>query len=90
MRLLIHFTTIATSTLVFTIIQTLAGAATGIMYPPPLIALQTEIQARDNATATSPFGFIRQLSTAISVVLGGVVLQNDMESIVKICRKFAS
>ena len=59
MRLLIHFTTIATPTFVFTIIQTLAGAATGIMYPPPLIALQTAIQARDNATATSTFSFIR-------------------------------
>jgi hypothetical protein len=86
MGLLIHFTTIATSTFVFIIIQIVAEAATGIMYPPSLIALQTEIQARDNATATSPLGFIRQLSTAISVVLGGVVLQNDMESIVKVCK----
>ena len=59
MGLLIHFTAIATPTFVFIIIQTLAGAATGIMYPPPLIALQTAIQARDNATATSTFSFIR-------------------------------
>jgi hypothetical protein len=50
------------------------------MYPAPLIALQTGIQARDNATATSTFGFIRQPSTAISVVIGGVVFQNGMES----------
>jgi predicted MFS family arabinose efflux permease len=76
MGLLILFTTIATPSFVFIIIQILAG----IMYPPPLIALQTGIQTRDNATATSTFGFIRQLSTAISVVLGEVVFQNDMES----------
>jgi hypothetical protein len=79
MSLLIHFTTIPTPAFIFIAIQILAGAATGIMYPPPLIALQTGIQARDNATATSTFGFIRQLSTAISVVLGGVVFQNGME-----------
>jgi MFS family permease len=80
MGLLILFTAIATSSFVFIIIQILAGAATGIMYPPPLIALQTGIQTRDNAIATSTFGFIRQLSTAISVVLGGVVFQNGIES----------
>jgi hypothetical protein len=80
MGLLVHFTTITTPAFVFIIVQILAGAATGIMYPPPLIALQTGIQARDNATATSTFGFIRQLSSTISVVLGGVVFQNGMES----------
>jgi ribosomal 50S subunit-recycling heat shock protein len=80
MGLLIHFTTITTPSFVFIIIQILVGAATGIMYPAPLIALQTGIQARDSATATSTFGFIRQLSAAISVVLGGVVFQNGMES----------
>jgi len=78
--LLIHFTAITTLGFVFVIVQILAGVATGIMYPAPLIALQTGIQAKDNATATSTFGFIRQLSSAISVVLGGVVFQNGMES----------
>ena len=31
------------------------------------------------AAATGTFGFIRQLSTSISVVIGGVVFQNGME-----------
>jgi low affinity Fe/Cu permease len=46
----------------------------------PLLALQAQISVKDSATATSTFGFIRNLSMAISVVIGGVVFQNGMAS----------
>lgn len=58
--------------------QIVAGLGTGPNFQSPLIALQTNVEPRDIATATATFGFMRQLSTAISVVLGGVVFQNGM------------
>ena len=45
----------------------------------PLMALQTGVAPTDVATATATFMFTRQLSTAISVVIGAVVFQNQME-----------
>lgn len=58
--------------------QIVAGLGTGPNFQSPLIALQTNVEPRDIATATATFGFMRQLSTAISVVLGGVIFQNGM------------
>ncbi|TPX16014.1 uncharacterized protein E0L32_000348 [Thyridium curvatum] len=59
--------------------QIVAGIGVGPNFQAPLIALQTLVQQRDIASATATFGFIRQLSTSISVVVGGVVFQNGME-----------
>ena len=58
--------------------QIIAGLGVGPNFQSPLIALQTLVAPRDIATATATFGFVRQLSTSISVVLGGVILQNRM------------
>ena len=60
--------------------QIMAGIGTGLSYSGPLLALQAQTSAKDNATATSTYGFIRNLSMAISVVVGGVVFQNGMAS----------
>lgn len=60
--------------------QIIAGLGAGANIQTPLIALQTLTAARDNATATSTFGFIRGLAFSISVVIGGVVFQNGMEA----------
>ncbi|KAL0475181.1 major facilitator superfamily domain-containing protein [Neurospora intermedia] len=59
--------------------QIVAGVGVGPNFQAPLIALQTTVPGRDVAAATGTFGFIRQLSTSISVVIGGVVFQNRME-----------
>ncbi|KAI9805414.1 MAG: hypothetical protein M1825_000665 [Sarcosagium campestre] len=59
--------------------QIVAGIGTGPNFQSPLIALQTMIAPRDIATATSTFGFTRNLSTSISVVIGGVIFQNGMQ-----------
>ena len=61
------------------IFQILAGLGTGPNFLAPLIALQTLVAPEDIATATATFSFVRQLSTAISVVIGGVVFQNEMQ-----------
>jgi Major Facilitator Superfamily len=60
------------------IFQIIAGIGVGPNFQSPLIALQAQIEPRDIATATATFGFIRNLSTSISVVIGGVVFQNQM------------
>ena len=59
--------------------QVVAGIGVGPNFQAPLIALQTLVPPRDIATATATFGFIRNLSTAISVVIGGVIFQNGMK-----------
>ncbi|KAL2357656.1 MFS multidrug transporter-like protein [Cryomyces antarcticus] len=58
--------------------QIIAGIGIGPNFQAPLIALQTMVRPRDIATATSTFGFTRNLATSISVVIGGVVFQNEM------------
>lgn len=59
--------------------QIVAGIGVGPNFQSPLIALQSAVDKRDIAAATSTFGFVRQLSTSISIVVGGVVFQNVME-----------
>ncbi|KAI2604249.1 MFS general substrate transporter [Hypoxylon fragiforme] len=61
------------------IYQIIAGIGVGPNFQSPLIALQTSVEPRDIAAVTSTFGFVRQLSTSISVVIGGVVFQNGMD-----------
>jgi hypothetical protein len=60
------------------IFQIVAGLGVGPNFQAPLIALQSNIPQRDIASATATFGFIRNLSTSISVVIGGVIYQNEM------------
>jgi hypothetical protein len=58
--------------------QIVAGIGVGPNFQAPLIALQTKVAPRDIAAATATFGFTRNLSSAISVVIGTVVFQNEM------------
>lgn len=59
--------------------QIVAGFGCGPLFQAPLLALQASVSLGDIATATATFGFTRNLSTAISVVIGGVVFQNGMQ-----------
>lgn len=61
------------------IFQIIAGLGIGPNFQAPLIALQTNVEPRDIGSATSTFSFIRQLGTSISVVIGGVIFNNEME-----------
>ncbi|KAJ5820163.1 Efflux pump dotC [Penicillium riverlandense] len=60
------------------IYQLIAGVGVGPNFQAPLVAFQANIRPADMATGTATFGFIRQLSTSISVVLGTVIYQNVM------------
>jgi MFS family permease len=60
------------------IYQLIAGLGIGPNFQAPLVAFQANIRPADMATATATFGFVRQLSTSMSVVLGTVIYQNIM------------
>ncbi|KPI39736.1 putative transporter [Cyphellophora attinorum] len=60
--------------------QLIAGAGSGLLFEPPLVALQAHIEQDNVATATSTFAFIRSLALAVSIILGGVVFQNSMDN----------
>ena len=62
------------------IFQIIAGIGVGPNFQAPLLALQTHVAPRDIATATATFAFFRNFSSAISVVIGGVIFQNGMKS----------
>ncbi|KAK1996683.1 major facilitator superfamily transporter [Colletotrichum falcatum] len=59
--------------------QVVAGLGIGPNFQAPLIAVQTSVGPRDIAAATSAFGFVRQMGTSVSVVIGGVVFNNEMQ-----------
>ncbi|KAL4883779.1 major facilitator superfamily domain-containing protein [Aspergillus karnatakaensis] len=60
------------------IYQIIAGFGCGLLFFPPLLALQNNIHPKDTATATATFGFVRNIATTLAVILGGVVFQNSM------------
>lgn len=58
--------------------QIIVGIGVGPNFQSPLIALQSQLKGHDLAVGTATFGFVRNLSTSISVVLGGVIFQNEL------------
>jgi len=61
------------------IFQIIAGFGTGPLFQAPIIALQAHINPRDIGTATATLGFVRQIGTTISVVIGDVVYTNQLQ-----------
>jgi MFS family permease len=59
--------------------QIVAGIGAGLLFQAPLIALQARVSQNDTATAIATFGFVRNIATALSVVIGGVIFQNSMD-----------
>jgi hypothetical protein len=59
-------------------IEVVAAMGIGAVFQAPLIAYQAAVDTADMAIATALFGFVRSLSTSISVVIGGVVFQNTI------------
>ncbi|KAH8811104.1 putative MFS transporter [Xylogone sp. PMI_703] len=59
--------------------QIATGLGLGLLFEAPLIAVQATVKQDDVATATSTVGFVRNLATSLSVVIGGVIFQNSMD-----------
>lgn len=60
--------------------EIVAGIGAGLLFEPPLIALQALVSQEDTATATATLGFVRCIAESFSVVIGGVVFQNGMQN----------
>ncbi|KAM3430530.1 hypothetical protein NHJ13734_007706 [Beauveria thailandica] len=60
--------------------QMVAGLGIGPNFQAPLIALQANVAPGDIGAATSSLQFVRQLCTATSVAVGGVVIANRMQA----------
>ena len=61
------------------IYQLLAGAGFGPNYFSPIVALQRLVEPQDIAVAVSTLGFVRQLGSSISIVIGGAIFQSQMQ-----------
>jgi hypothetical protein len=61
-------------------LEIVAGLGVGLGFQPLMIAIQSSVEYNDVAAATALIGFVRSLSTAISVVIGGVIFQSEMQA----------
>ncbi|KAJ4263003.1 hypothetical protein NW762_006616 [Fusarium torreyae] len=59
--------------------QIVCGIGVGMNFEGPLLAVQTVVPHKDVAAATTAMSFVRTIATAISVVIGGVLFQNEMK-----------
>jgi len=59
--------------------QLIAGLGAGLLFEPPLIALQAMTTPEDIATTIGTIGFIRSLSTSLAAIIGGIIFQNGMD-----------
>ncbi|RTE74294.1 hypothetical protein BHE90_011286 [Fusarium euwallaceae] len=59
--------------------QIVSGIGVGMNFEGPLLAVQTVVPHKDVAAATTAMSFVRTIATAISVVIGGVLFQNEMK-----------
>lgn len=62
------------------IFQVITGIGVGMNLEPPLVAAQAAMTVLDTAVIQSTMTFLRSLATAIAVVLGGVIFQNEMDA----------
>ena len=60
--------------------QVVAGAGAGLLFTPPLIALQAMVPQKNTATATGTMGLVRSVATVLSVVTGQTIFQNGMDA----------
>ncbi|KAF4974354.1 hypothetical protein FZEAL_8732 [Fusarium zealandicum] len=58
--------------------QIVSGIGVGMNFEGPLLAVQTVVPLQDVAAATTAMSFIRTIATAISIVIGGALFQNEM------------
>lgn len=55
--------------------QIIAGVGSGLLFVPPMIALQSLLKPEHVAAGSSAFTFLRNLLTSLSVVVGGAILE---------------
>lgn len=58
--------------------EIIAGIGTALLFQAPSLVIQNTVDQADAASAIATMGFLRNVATSLSVVLGGVVFQNSM------------
>lgn len=64
----------------------IGGFGSGILFEAPLIAVQSQVEQQDVASATATLSFIRNIALSISTIVGGTIFQNSMNSHTSILR----
>lgn len=64
----------------FFVFQILGGTGVGMNSEGPVLSAQAEAATKDTAAISATMGFIRSISTVTSIVLGGVVFRNEMDT----------
>ncbi|KAK1955975.1 hypothetical protein LY78DRAFT_592981, partial [Colletotrichum sublineola] len=62
------------------VFQILTGVGVGLNIEAPVLAAQAATTVRDTAAVVATMGFLRSILTAVSVIVGGVVFQNQMKA----------
>ena len=70
----------STSLVKIIVYQCIGALGSGLLIQPPLVAIQANVAQEETATATSTLTFVRGLTQAISVVVGGVVFSSSMNA----------
>jgi len=63
------------------IFEIITGIGAGMNIEAPIIAAQAATTVRDTAAVTATMSFLRSIATAVSVVIGGVIFQNEMNAV---------
>ena len=59
--------------------EILEGVGSGLLFEPPLLAIQQGVHQDDVGTATSTQSFIRSFALSLGVIVGGIVFQQSMD-----------
>ncbi|KAH5080663.1 hypothetical protein HBI73_164860 [Parastagonospora nodorum] len=64
----------------------IGGAGSGILFEAPLIAVQSQVDQQEVASATATLSFIRNIALSISTIVGGTIFQNSMSNRASVLR----
>ncbi|KAI0154994.1 putative MFS transporter [Xylariaceae sp. FL1272] len=62
------------------VFQILIGVGVGLNIEAPIIAAQASTTTKNTAAVIATMSFLRSIATAVSVVIGGVIFQNEMKT----------
>jgi hypothetical protein len=61
------------------VFEIIAGIGVGMNIEPPVLAAQAATTERDTAAVVATMSFLRSIANAVSIVVGGVVFQDEMD-----------
>ncbi|KAF7589809.1 hypothetical protein BBP40_003618 [Aspergillus hancockii] len=60
--------------------EIIGGVGLSLLLSTPMLAIQNNVSQADAAVASATLGFVRSISTSLSIVLGGIVFQDSMSA----------